>query len=128
MLILWQDVMCATSLGGSFNLVTSNDLTLKKNLALALKLASLQSQVPLLKYVPFFADYMLSDLNNVVEDIVTRRRGETGDVPRDILQLILNANKEDPVFFSEQRIREELKMMMYVYYRMCFGVFYLTSA
>jgi cytochrome P450 len=113
-LILCQDVMCATSLGGSFNLTTSNDLTLKKSLGLALKLASLQSQVPILKYVPFVADYLVSDMNNMVENIITRRRSETGEVPRDLLQLILDANIEDPVFFSEQRIREELKMLMCV--------------
>ncbi|KAE9368279.1 cytochrome P450 [Stipitochalara longipes BDJ] len=106
------DVMCATSLGGSFNLVTSNDHTLKKSLGLALKLASLKSQVPILKYLPFIAEYLLSDMNNVVEDIITRRRAETGEVPRDLLQLILDANKVDPAFFPEQRIREELKLFI----------------
>ena len=116
-LIMWQDVMCATSLGGSFNLVTSKDLTLKKSLGLALKLSSLRSQVPLLKYLPYVTEYMLSDMNNVVEMIITRRRSETVDVPRDLLQLILDANKEDPVFFTEKRIREEIKLMMCVKFR-----------
>jgi hypothetical protein len=109
--------MCATSLGGSFNLVTSNDFTLKKCLGRGLKLASLQGQVPWIRYIPGFTtafNYLMADINNVVEDIITRRRAETGPVQRDLLQIMLDANAADPVFFSEQRLREEIKLFMCV--------------
>jgi hypothetical protein len=114
--------MSATSLGGSVNLVTSNDLTLKKSLARALKLASLQSQAPWLRYVPGVMNllgYLTAEMNNVVEEIITRRRAETGPVQRDLLQIILDANEADPVFFPEQRIREEVKLFMCVSSQPC---------
>jgi hypothetical protein len=109
--------MCATSLGGSFDLVTSNDLTLKKCLARVLELASLQSQVPWIIFLPgfrTFIDYFTAEINNVVEDIITRRRADTGPVRKDLLQIILDASVADPVFFPEQRVREEIKQFMCV--------------
>lgn len=107
--------MCATSLGGSFDLVTSNDLTLKNCLARALKFASLQSQVPWIRLLPGFRtgfNYLTSEINNVVEDIVNRRRADTEPVQKDLLQIILDANVADPIFFPEQRVREEIKLFM----------------
>jgi hypothetical protein len=95
-------------------MVTTGDLTIKKSLSRGLKLASLQSQIPVLQRMQFFSKYLLSDMENMVDDIITRRRSETGEVQRDLLQLILDANKEDPAFFTERRVREELKLFMCV--------------
>jgi hypothetical protein len=118
--------MCATSLGGSFDLVTSNDLTLKKCLARALKFASLQSQVPWIRFLPGFRtgfNYFTAEINNVVEEIITRRRADTGPVQKDLLQIILDANMADPIFFPEQRVREEIKLFMCIFLQPCWPLF-----
>jgi cytochrome P450 len=93
-------------------LVTSGDTTLKKSFAKSLKLATIQAQIPVLSYVPFVVKAAAADTNEVVEDIITRRRAGTGPVKRDLLQIILGANKTDPVAFPEQRVRDEIKLFM----------------
>ena len=118
--------MCATSLGGSFDLATSNDHTLKKCLARALKFASLQSQVPWIRLLPGFRtgfNYLTAEINNVVDDIITRMRADTGLVQKDLLQIILDANVADPIFFPEKRVREEIKLFMCIPLQPCLPLF-----
>jgi cytochrome P450 len=104
--------MSATSLGGSFHLVTSGDTKLKKSFGGGLKLASLQAQIPIVKYVPFVAKAVTATMDNTVEEIIARRQAETGPPKRDIVQIIMDAHKADPIHFPEQRVRDEIKLFM----------------
>lgn len=104
--------MCATSLGGSFNLVTSGDTKLKKTFSTGLKLVTILAQMPILNYVPFVAKAVTREMDGIVSEIIARRRAEKGPIKRDILQIILDANKADPVAFPEQRVYDELKLFM----------------
>jgi cytochrome P450 len=93
-------------------MVTSGDTKLKSSFAGGLKLASLKSQLPIVKYVPFVANAVTATMDNVVEDIIARRRTEKGPVKKDIVQIILDANEADPIHFPEQRVRDEIKLFM----------------
>jgi hypothetical protein len=100
--------------------------SLQKCLARALKFASLRSQVPWIRLLPGFRtgfNYLTAEINNIVEDIMTRKRADTGPVQNDLLQIILDANVADPIFFPEQRVREEIKLFMCISLQACQPLF-----
>jgi hypothetical protein len=104
--------MCATSLGGSLKQVTTNDQTIKNEIARGMQLLSLQTQLKKIPGIPSFVDWFTKEVNKVAEDMIARRRAETGPVQRDLLQIILDANEEDPVFYPERRVRQEILLFM----------------
>ena len=53
----------------------------------------------------------------MTEDIIATRKAEMAQKRRDkkdILQIILNAHNEEPELYTEQRVRDEMNMFMYV--------------
>lgn len=102
--------MSATSLGGSFNLIKTDDRRLKGLFLSRLKRAAIDTNLPFVKYLPFVPPPS-QDLNNMIDTIVEKRRSEK-EPKRDLLQILLDANKEDPVSFSDLHIYEEMILFM----------------
>jgi len=112
---VFKDVMSATSFGGSFGLVASNDHKVKQAFSDRLKHAAVDAQFPFLKYLPFMPPSMNDDFNNMITDIVSKRRSEMtakSPVKRDLLQLFIDSNDADPVAFTDLHLREEMSLFM----------------
>ncbi|KAE9378887.1 cytochrome P450 [Stipitochalara longipes BDJ] len=106
------DVMSATSLGGSFNLVSSNDIKLKKIFMSILIKAAINGQFPYLRYIPFWPQPISADMNRMLDDVLDRRESAGKPIKKDIVQIILDAHQTDPVAFPEMRMRDEITMFM----------------
>ncbi|KAK0099435.1 hypothetical protein ONS96_008459 [Cadophora gregata f. sp. sojae] len=106
------DIMSATSFGGSFNLVPSNDKKLKNMFHDRLKRAAIDSQFPFFKYLPFVPPSQSDEFNNMIDDIISKRRAEKGPVKRDLVQIFIESHEADPVAFTHRHIREEMALFM----------------
>jgi len=106
--------MSATSLGGSFNLVTSNNTKLKKTFMSILIKAAINGQFPYLRYIPFWPQAIPPDMNRMLDDVLDRRESVGKPAKKDIVQIILDAHQTDPIGFPEMRMRDEVTMFMYV--------------
>ena len=63
--------MSATSFGGSFNLVASNDKKLKNLFHDRLKRAAIDAQFPFIKYLPFVPPSQSEEFNNMIDGIIS---------------------------------------------------------
>jgi len=76
---------------------------------------TIDAMLPFLKYLPFMPPSISDDINNVIDEIVRKRRkenAETGVVKKDLLQIFLDTNDADPVGFSMKHLREEMHLFM----------------
>ncbi|PVH81743.1 cytochrome P450 [Cadophora sp. DSE1049] len=106
------DVMSATSFGGSFNLVASNDKKLKNIFHDRLKRAAVDAQFPFIKYLPFVPPSQSEEFNSMIDGIISKRRAEKGPVKKDLVQIFIESHDADPVAFTHQHIREEMSLFM----------------
>lgn len=107
--------MGATSFGGSFNLVVSDDAKLKNMFMKRLQRVAIDAQFPFVKYLPFVPPSNVEEFNTMIDKIVARRRKENkekGVAKRDLVQIIIDNNDADPVGFTEAHIREEMLLFM----------------
>ena len=104
--------MSATSLGGSFNLVTSNNNKLKKTFKSMLIKAAINGQFPYLRYLPFWPQPISADMNKLLEQVLDRRETAGKPAKKDIVQIILDAHRTDPIGMPEMRMRDEVTMFM----------------
>lgn len=106
--------MSASSFGGSFNLVATNDHKLKNMFMDRLKRAARDIQFPFLKYLPFVPKAQSKEMADVIDGIIAKRRAETGPAKKDLVQTFIDSNDEDPVGFSQMHIQEEMTLFMFV--------------
>lgn len=109
-----QDVIAATSFGGSFNLVETNDTKLKGMFIDRLRRTGVDAQFPFLKYIPFLPS-IVTEMNIFVDGIIEKRRkemAEKGRPKKDLLQILIDTSDADPVLFSQSHIREEMILFM----------------
>ncbi|KAL2073943.1 hypothetical protein VTL71DRAFT_11269 [Oculimacula yallundae] len=106
------DIMSATSFGGSFNLVTSNDKKLKTLFHDRMKRAAIDAQFPFIKYLPFVPPSQSEEFNSMIDGIIAKRRAEKGPPKKDLIQIFLESNDADPVAFSHLHVREEMSLFM----------------
>jgi hypothetical protein len=107
--------MCATSFGGSFNLVESDDAKLKNMFMKRLQRGAIDAQFPFVKYLPFVPPSNTVEFSQLVYDIVAKRRKEnkeSGIKKKDLVQIFIDINEADPVGFTEKHIREEMLLFM----------------
>lgn len=107
--------MGATSFGGSFNLVESDDTALKGMFMKRLQRAAIDSQFPFVKFLPFVPRTNADDINKIIDDIVARRRKEIkekGVTKKDLVQIFIDNNDADPEGFTEKHIQEEMVLFM----------------
>lgn len=107
--------MGATSFGGSFNLVESDDAKLKSMFMKRLQRVAIDAQFPFLKYLPFIPPSNAEEFKNIIDEIVAKRRKENrknGVTKKDLVQIFIDNNDADPVGFTEKHIREEMLLFM----------------
>jgi len=108
--------MSAASFGGSFNLVISDDSKQKGLLTSYLQRVAIDAQFPFIKYLPGVnpASSMVSGL---VDRIILKRREEMekGINKKDLLQILMDTNKADPMSFTDKHIQEEMILFMSVF-------------
>lgn len=107
--------MGATSFGGSFNLVESDDATLKNMFTKRLQRAAIDSQFPFVKFLPFVPPSSADHINTMIDDIVARRRKENkekGVTKKDLVQIFIDNNDADPERFTHKHIQEEMVLFM----------------
>ena len=104
--------MSATSFGGSFGLVKSNDATLKNLFMDRLKRTAVFTQLPILKYIPFIPAFD-PRLDELIAGIISKRRAEK-ERKKDLLQILIDTNTENPENFTEAHMYDEMRLFMYV--------------
>lgn len=109
--------MSATSFGGSFNLVETNDTKLKDMFVRRLKKTALDGTFPLIKHLPFLAS-VTREMNTLIDGIIAKRRklnAAAGEKPKkDLVQIFVDTNDFNPSTFTQAHIREEMILFMYV--------------
>lgn len=113
-----QDVMSASSFGGSFHEVRHLDSppdSVKVLVVKQLTLLTIHAAIPFAKYMPWiFPPVREPLLEKILDSTVERRRAQDKkDVKKDLLQIFLNAHEEDPNSFTEIDIRSEMKFFTY---------------
>lgn len=111
-LIARQDVMSATSFGGSFDSVRSSNTHFKSLFLKHLKESALVASFTFLKWLPFVKLNTVAQLDKITDDIISKRHGAGGQARKDLLQIILDAHKADPNSFSEKHVKEEMRLFM----------------
>jgi hypothetical protein len=106
--------MSATSLGGSFNLVSSPNTKLKKPPISILMKAAINGQFPYLRYIPFWPQPISAETNKLLDKVINRRETMGQPAKKDLVQIILNAHQIDPVAFPEMHMRDEITQFMCV--------------
>lgn len=104
--------MSATSFGGSFGLVESNDLKMKNMVMERLKRAAIDVQFPFIKYLPFVPPSQGDEMNNIIDNIVATRKAEKEKPKKDLLQIIVDVNEANPETFTHLHVREEMSLFM----------------
>jgi hypothetical protein len=104
--------MSATSFGGSFNLVKSNDSKVKDMFINQLKRRTIDIMFPFVQYLPFVPPSIEQDIKNIIDTIISKRRAEKGMAKKDLVQIFVDTNKANPISFSEKHIREEMTLFM----------------
>lgn len=104
--------MSATSFGGSFDTVRTNDAKMKKLFINHLQEAALYSTFTFLKWVPFMEPKAVVKLDQITDAIVSKRLKAEDQTRKDLLQIFLDAHKENPTSFSDKHLKEEMRLFM----------------
>ena len=107
--------MSATSFGGSWNLVESDDADQKGIFNRYLIRNLTMTMVPFVKYLPFVPPSSF-EIQPLVDRIVSTRREEVkkGIHKKDLLQIFIDANNADPIGFSNKHLTQEMIVFMFV--------------
>lgn len=111
-LINGQDVMSATSFGGSFDTVRTNDDYIKNLFIKHLRETAVFANFPFLKWLPFVNHKTGAELDKVTDTIISKRRSAKDQTRKDLLQIFLDTHKSNPESFSERHIKEEMRLFM----------------
>lgn len=104
--------MAATSFGGSFDSVRTNNNRIKKLFLDHLKESALFSNLAFLKWLPFVKQNTVFELDEMIDAIVAKRQNAKDQTKRDLLQIILDTHKANPESFSYQHLKEEMRLFM----------------
>jgi cytochrome P450 len=103
--------MSATSFGGSFGLVKSDDSRLKNLFVNQMKRVLIDGQLPFLKYLPFIPT-PADEIKKIGDEVIERRRAWKGPPKKDLVQILLDANTDDPASYTKDHIRGEMQLFM----------------
>jgi len=98
-------------------MVSSNDVTLKESITQLFARQVITFLLPISRYLPFIPPGQTPSLIKLTEDIIANRKAameEKREVKKDILQIILDAHHTEPKLYTEQRVRDEMNMFMWV--------------
>jgi len=106
--------MSATSFGGSFDLVRSDDSTLRN----ALKEKTIRSAtISALPYISYILPPTkgAEKVDRIINAVLDKRLGQPEDKKKkDLLQILLNVHDQNPTEFSQTHLKDEMQNMMYV--------------
>jgi len=108
--------MSATSFGGSFNLVETDDTYQKGIFNRYLTRNALKSIIPGIKYWPFRPPAS-HEIQPLIDRIVKKRRDDItkGVNKKDLLQILIDINIADPINFTGKHIRQEMIAFAFVF-------------
>ena len=108
--------MSATSFGGSFELTQTDDSTTRNIFQKQLINASLHSQFPWLRYIPFAPPRRSIEMDEMVERIISRRRQamDAGEETKDLLQIFVDTHDAHPDEFTVKHVMDEMRLFMCV--------------
>jgi hypothetical protein len=104
--------MSATSFGGSFNSVRTNNNRLKNLFLEHLKETAIFTSLSFLKWLPFVRPKIAAELDNITDAVVTKRLNAKDQTRRDLLQILLDTHKANPESFTSQHLKEEMRLFM----------------
>ncbi|KAF7882809.1 uncharacterized protein EAF02_006172 [Botrytis sinoallii] len=119
---LTMDVMSATLFGGSFGLVINEDPHVKNLFLNRLRRVYIDVVLPFVKYIPFIPS-PVQEMDRMIDGIIKTRRAEMGSgrkglkeekvrEKKDLLQIFLDANENDPKGFTDKHLMEEMRLFM----------------
>ncbi|KAF7913101.1 uncharacterized protein EAE98_011652 [Botrytis deweyae] len=119
---LTMDVMSATLFGGSFGLVINEDPHVKNLFLNRLRRVYIDVVLPFVKYIPFIPS-PVQEMDRMIDGIIKTRRAEMGRgrkgleekkvrERKDLLQIFLDANENDPKGFTDKHLMEEMRLFM----------------
>jgi cytochrome P450 len=109
--------MSASLFGGSFNLVETDNQTVKNMFVTRLKWAAINHTIPFAKYIPFMPSDGSKEMDAFFDNIIAKRRRdieEKGVLKRDLFQMLLELNEANPVEFSEEHLKGSMMLFMCV--------------
>jgi len=106
--------MSATSFGGSFNSVRTNDNYLKNLFIQHLQETAMETNLPFIKWLPFFRLRKADEMDKITDGIISKRLNSKDQARKDLLQIFLDTHKTNPESFSDKHIKEEMRLFMYV--------------
>jgi cytochrome P450 len=104
--------MSATSFGGSFDSVRTNDNYLKNLFIQYLQETALDTNFPFLKWLPSQRPRKGAVVDKITHDIVSKRLNSKDQTRKDLLQILLDTHKANPEAFSDQHIKDEMRLFM----------------
>lgn len=104
--------MSATSFGGSFDSVRTNDNHLKNLFLEHLRETAIFTNFYFLKWLPFVKPPKYAELDKITESIVSKRHNEKDQKRKDLLQIFLDTHKANPESFSDKNLKEEMRLFM----------------
>ena len=113
MVLTTQDILSTTSLGGSFE-QTGNDSTRWMKLIVArIRRIILYAHFPLLRHLPFMPTVESSELTAMLNTVLSNRRNDpTMETRKDLLQTLINTNSAVPDIYTEEHMKEDLRLFM----------------
>lgn len=104
--------MSATSFGGSFDSVRTNDNYLKNLFIQHLQETAVDTNFPFLKWLPSIRPRKSAEMDKITDGIVSKRLNSKDQTRKDLLQIFLDTHKTNPESFSDKHIKEEMRLFM----------------
>jgi cytochrome P450 len=104
--------MSATSFGGSFNSVRTNNNRLKNLFLEHLRETAIFANLSFLKWLPFIQPKKAAELDSITDAIITKRLNAKDQTRRDLLQIMLDTHMANPESFTNRHIKEEMRLFM----------------
>ncbi|KAL9113019.1 MAG: hypothetical protein Q9227_002884 [Pyrenula ochraceoflavens] len=111
---LGLDIIGATAFGGSFDLVRNKTHALRSETQKHFKTQNKYRLIPFLRFIPGAKQRRKNPvLQGMLDDILQRRQAMEKSVQRkDLLQIFLDAHREDPKTFTWDNVRAEMLLFL----------------
>ncbi len=105
-------MMSATSFGGSFESVRTNDNYLKSLILGFEKENALYMAFRVLEWLPFLPERRTSKMEKVTNAIISKRRAEKDQSRKDLLGIFLDSYDTNPDTFTRSHLMAEMRLFM----------------
>src|ERR1700722_2453303 len=98
--------MSATSFGGSFDSVRTDDNYLKNLFMQHMQENAIYTTFPFLDWLPFGPPRKSAEMDKITDSIVSKRLHAKDQTRKDLLQIFLDTHKTNPEAFSDKHLKE----------------------